>query len=81
MMLQESINATYTAASPDDAYKVTDNMLKTLGDALAHTKHCTTCNSFIVLCLSACQNLRHTCLPLLLVKQHDGTLQLHATVV
>lgn len=65
MMVQESINATYLAASPDDAYKVTDNMLKTLGDALAHTKQCATCNRFIVLCLSAYQSLRHMCLPLL----------------
>ena len=52
-MLQDSINATYTAASADDAYKVTDDMLKTLGEALAHTKRCATGNSFIVLCLLA----------------------------
>lgn len=29
--LQESINETYRASSAEDAYKITDNMLKTLG--------------------------------------------------
>lgn len=29
--LQESINATYNASSAEDTYKITDNMLKTLG--------------------------------------------------
>ena len=34
--LQNSLNETYKATSADDAYLVTDNMLKTLGKPLQH---------------------------------------------